>query len=163
MISPCKPIAFTRKFTPTAATHCARPPVQTTWWFFSSLSPRTRAAIPHFSQLHCETLTQKKNRAAREKQKQKPQKHKNTPQKKNDFFARLRKGHAKKTPMEPCRKFASSCDLPTYLPEHREKPHPKGAGVAGEVARYHGRFCFCCAHAPMCGFQYKCPPSPLAI
>ena len=62
------------------------------------------------------------------------------------------------------------CQLwrPTYLPPRApRKAAPKGAGmgagVAGEVAQYHGRFCFCCAHALMCGFQYKCPPSPLAI
>ena len=53
---------------------------------------------------------------------------------------------------------------PTCLPPRApRKAAPKGAAVAGEVARYHGRFCFCCAHALMCGFQYKCPPSPLAI
>ena len=40
---------------------------------------------------------------------------------------------------------------------HPPPSGPKGAGVAGEVARYHGRFCFCCAHALRCGFQYKCP------
>ena len=55
------------------------------------------------------------------------------------------------------------CQLwrPTYLPPRApRKTAPKGAGVAGEVAQYHGRFCFCCAHALMCGFQYKCPPKP---
>ena len=48
------------------------------------------------------------------------------------------------------------CQLwrPTYLPPQApRKAAPKGAGVAGEVAQYHGRFCFCCAHALMCGFQ----------
>ena len=54
------------------------------------------------------------------------------------------------------------CQLwrPTYLPPRApRKAAPKGAGVAGEVGRYHGRFCFCCAHALMCGFRYKLPPS----
>ena len=67
--------------------------------------------------------------------------------------------------MEHMTKF---CQLwrPTYLPPRApQKAAPKGAGLAGEVAQcqYHGRFCFCCAHALMCGFQYKSPPSPLAI
>ena len=52
----------------------------------------------------------------------------------------------------------------TYLPPRApRKAAPKGAGVTGEVARYHGRFCFCCAYALMCGFQYNPLPSPLAI
>ena len=69
----------------------------------------------------------------------------------------------KKTCMEHMTKI---CQLwrPTYLPPRAQrKAALKGAGVAGEVARYHGRFWFCCAHALMCGFQYKCPPSPLTI
>ena len=59
-----------------------------------------------------------------------------------------------------------NCQLrrPTYLPPRApRKAAPKGAGLAGEVAQYHGRFCFCCAHVLMCGFQYKFPPCPLAI
>ena len=40
-------------------------------------------------------------------------------------------GALKKTREAPCRKFASSGDLPTYLPEHHEKPHPKAPGWPG--------------------------------
>ena len=52
---------------------CIRRSCLATWEFCP-------AAIPRFAQLHCEKLTQKKNRAAREKKKE-PQKHKNTPPK----------------------------------------------------------------------------------
>ena len=47
------------------------------------------------------------------------------------LVTRKKQGACKKTSMEPCRKFASSGDLPTYLPEHREKPHPKAPGWPG--------------------------------
>ena len=47
------------------------------------------------------------------------------------FRALLAKGALKKTREAPCRKFPSSCDLPTYLPEHCEKPHPKAPGWPG--------------------------------
>ena len=73
------------------------------------------------------------------------------------------KGHSKKRERGTITKIPQLLRPPYLPPRAPRKAAPKGAGAAGEVARYHGRFWFCCAHALMFGFQYKCPPSPLAI
>ena len=51
-------------------------------------------------------------------------------QKGADDEERIIQGALKKTREASCRKSPSSCDLPTYLPEHYQQL-PQGAGVVG--------------------------------